>query len=116
MTQVITGDELAEVLARRHPDMPAEAAGRLARTLLADAEAHRESASKPLSNAECDRLREMVDEHTEAVSAVRAGLEMAAPLDDGDRATVAAAWEALKVLSGEETGGACACGQEECRG
>ena len=56
--------------------------------------------TSPLSPAQCDRLRQMVSEYQDAISAVRAGLEMTAALDDADRAVIAAARDALRVLEG----------------
>ncbi len=61
-----------------------------------------ERTGEALSAVECDRLRQMVTEQEDALSAVRRGLELTAALDDADRAIIAAAWEGLKVLEGSE--------------
>ena len=66
------------------------------------AQALADAAPEPMTAAECDRLRQMADEHGSAVTAVRLGLDLAAPLDAAERGIIAAAREALKVLSGEE--------------
>ena len=61
-----------------------------------------EPAGEPLSDAQCDRLRQMADDHGNALIAVRRALWLAEGCTDGNAEIVAAAWEALKVLSGEE--------------
>jgi hypothetical protein len=55
-----------------------------------------------LTDAQCERLRQMTDEWGDAIGAVRRALDLTAALDDADRGIIAAGREALKVLSGEE--------------
>ncbi len=68
------------------------------------AQALADAAPEPMTAAECDRLRQMAGEHGGAVKAVRKALVFARmeAQDGPDEAMVAAAWAALKVLSGEE--------------
>jgi hypothetical protein len=61
-----------------------------------------EPAGEPLTGAQCDRLRQMVTEHENALSAVRRALDLTAALDDADRRIIAAARAALRVLEGSE--------------
>jgi hypothetical protein len=66
------------------------------------AQALADAVPEPMTADQCERLRQMADEHAAAVEAVRRGLDLAAPFHDSDEAVLARAWEALKVLSGEE--------------
>ena len=61
-----------------------------------------EPAGEPLTTAQCDRLRQMVTDHQDALSAVRRALEFAAALDGADREIIAAGRAGLKVLAGSE--------------
>ena len=68
-----------------------------------------EPAGEPLSDAQCDRLRQMADDHGNAVQAVRDALDFAAtqarttsPGSYEGAQIIDAARGALKVLSGEE--------------
>ena len=61
-----------------------------------------EPAGEPLTGAQCDRLRQLVAEHQDALSAVRRALDLTAALDDADREIIAAGRAGLKVLEGAE--------------
>lgn len=67
----------------------------------------REPAGEPLTPAECDRLRRMVTEHVDALSAVRKALDLAAGGAGTDEVTevLAAARDGLRVLEGSEEEG-----------
>lgn len=56
----------------------------------------------PMADADVHRTDEAVTEYTNAIAAIRAGLNLAAPFHDEDAAVITEARRALKVLSGEE--------------
>jgi hypothetical protein len=65
-----------------------------------------EPAPEPLTASQCDRLRQTAAEHANAVEAVKRACNLAVKLGGAYpevNETVAAAREALRVLSGEET-------------
>ena len=60
----------------------------------------------PLTDSQCDRLRQMVTEYADGITAIRVALDMTEQVVLGDRAEVIArAREALKVLEGGEARG-----------
>ena len=61
-----------------------------------------------LTDSQCDRLRQMVTEYADGITAIRVALDMTEQVVLGDRAEVIArAREALKVLEGGEARGGC---------
>ena len=59
-----------------------------------------------LTDSQCDRLRQMVTEYADGITAIRVALDMTEQVVLGDRAEVIArAREALKVLEGGEARG-----------
>src|ERR1035441_1790993 len=110
--RLVTQEELAGYFKRLRFTDPRDAAA----NAFAEIQAHREPAPDPLimPDGEFQATRTVAEalrlasgppatEHGEAVTAVRRGLDLAAPFADADREIIASAREALRVLGGEET-------------
>ena len=110
--RTITGPELAEALrhvihGRDHIHGSGDHATlndpeASARAVLAYAEEHRDAAGERLSDAQCDRLRDLTTEWGKAVDAVRAALEYAHRPFPAPGEIIAAAWDGLGMLEGSE--------------
>src|ERR1035441_7052603 len=111
--RLVTQEELAGYFKRLRFTDPRDAAA----NAFAEIQAHREPAPDPLimPDGEFQATRTVAEalrlasgppatEHGEAVTAVRRGLDLAAPFAGDDPRIIAAARQALRVLSGEETG------------
>ena len=110
--RLVTQEELAGYFKRLRFTDPRDAAA----NAFAEIQAHREPAPDPLimPDGEFQATRTVAEalrlasgppatEHGEAVTAVRRGLDLAAPFAGDDPRIIAAARTALRVLGGEET-------------
>lgn len=98
-------DRFREDLLYTAPEFHGERWGQF-RARLRDIAADCEPASEPLSDDQCDRLRQMAGERGDAVTAVRVALGYAAQPHAASAEIRDAAWAALETLSGKEAGDA----------